>query len=310
MRFHRFPVLCISAMIVLWSCSNGVHAQLVDKMTNETTESRLLRAELANLVQDRRAQVQTIDLTYTSQLSKAVYDDTNEPLDNPSWRAMNTQIVHVKYQGEKFFFESTSWRNPGESPSHHLVSIYDGKRTIRHNVLAKTASIAEGYSASWLRDRFHAKLRWSRLPDDGIHPRRYLTKVFTRSIHPSPPITETIHGVETVVLGCGLDKIWLDVEHGGIVRRIEERRSLDGPLFSRTDIVEVRDVNGVFFPTKIVEMGFADETRTPKEMWNTPARRRILTVPEDGLRINCRLTQEDFDPIDDVLRHPLTEAGT
>ena len=286
MMSRRFAVLCISAAIALWSCTNDADGQLTDEKAHEL-------AELAELVQHRRAQIQTIDLTYTS-LVEVAHSQMSAPSNDPNWRAVNMEIVHVKYQGERFFWESRGWRDPGRDPSHHFVSTYDGEKSITYNVLARTASIAAKYSAPWPRDRFHSCLRWSRALEHRNHPRRDLTTLITRQTCHSLT-TGTAQGAETVVLDCGLDKVWLDVEHGGVLRRIEARRSVDGPLFSRVDVAEVRDIEGVFFPTKIVKLRFVDETSAPKRMWNTPVKRLTSTVAEDGLKINCDLTPEDFD---------------
>jgi hypothetical protein len=284
-------------MVLLLSAS-GIHAQAsMESLQRQADDAQkraewiTQRAELGKLIETYRESIRDIDLTYTYRSESL---DPNVAPEDPTWK----ETVHLKYQGERFFHESMRWRDLDTQAKLFVrVCVYDGKKSTIYSSATKAASVVTGYDPNAEpEDRFFSMLRWPRWPARWNHPFPDMPMLIAWSHVAAcpPPGAESVYGAETVVLDCGVNKIWLDPKHGGVIRRIEHRRSQDGPLFDRLDITQVREANGISFPVKMIETMFADEKREPKEKWNTPVRRRSFTVPEDGLRINCGLTQEDF----------------
>lgn len=137
-------------------------------------------------------------------------------------------------------------------------------------------------------------LKWPQQPERS--PYSDLVRLLESEDTTVLPEKETVYGVPTVVLDCGgWEKIWLDVPHGGIIRKSEGRQSVDGPLSRRFEVPQVHDVNGVFLPARIVRTAFAS-MKNPKELWNIPVSRYTITIPRETLKINSGFTKKDFQP--------------
>jgi hypothetical protein len=135
-------------------------------------------------------------------------------------------------------------------------------------------------------------LKWPQQPERS--PYSDLVRLLDSDRTTILPEKEMLYGVQTVVLDYdGWEKIWLDVQHGGIIRKSEVRPSVGGPLAGRFEVPEVHDVNGVFLPARIIRTAFAS-AKNPKELWNTPVWRFTITIPKETLKINSGFTKKDF----------------
>jgi hypothetical protein len=270
----RSSILCICAVLVLGPGGRVVWSQS--------------KAQLRRLVLDYRTRIRAIDLSYTYQWERLA-DEPGRPSDGRIFK----EIVHLKRQGQKYFYESTSWKDPNTKvPIHHLHA-YDGEKSIFYDFAAGRGSIVTGYDEQAEPvSAFYNALKWpTRRP---VRPSPFSDLVVLLGSDDAVilPDRETVHGVETVVVECNPQKIWLDVRHGGILRRCVSGLPPDPPR-ERYDISEVRDVNGLYIPTKIVRTRFADR-RDTAEPGEVAVSRYTITVPKDGLRINSGLTKEDF----------------
>lgn len=220
------------------------------------------KSELSQLVKSYRSQVSDIDVSWT-YISETLADD---PAGRPR-KPIPRIVDRVKQRGTMYFKNSLSWRTGREEPTH-LVSAYDGEKVIVCDVDRKSVNISPGNRRTSSGNWIYLVLKWPQRPTPS--PFSNLARLIESERMTILPDKETVYGVETVVLDCtGWEKVWLDIPHGGIVRKSETRQSVDGPLLRRTEVPELHDVNGVFLPARIVRTAFANE-KNPEELWNTP----------------------------------------
>ncbi len=244
-------------------------------------------SDLVKLVKSYRAKVSDIDVRWTL-IHETLADDPAGRKRDP----IPKSIDHIKQCGPLYVHDSLSWRTGLEKPVH-FVYAYDGEKVIVNNVDVGSATISPADKervrlANWM----YQVLKWPQQPERSLYGD--LVRLLESDDTTILPEKETVYGVQTVVLDCGgWEKIWLDVQHGGIIRKSEDRRSAGSPLAQRSEVPEIHDVNGVFLPARIVRTGFASE-KNPKELWNTPVWRFTITIPKETLKINSGFTKKDF----------------
>jgi hypothetical protein len=244
-------------------------------------------SDLVKLVKSYRAKVSDIDVRWTC-IHEPLASDPEGPKSDPIPKIVD----HIKQCGPLYVEDSLSWRTGREEPLH-FVRAYDGEKLIIYDVdhgvaHISPADINKARLANWM----YQALKWPQQPERS--PYGDLVRLLESDRMTILPEKETVYGVETVVLDYdGRQKIWLDVQHGGIIRRSEDRQSADGPVSRRFEVPELHDVNGVFLPARIVRTAFASE-KNPKEWWNTPVWRYTITIPKETLKITSGFTKKDF----------------
>ncbi len=241
--------------------------------------------ELLQRVKSYRAQISDIDVSWT-YINETLADD---PMGQPR-TPIPKMIVRRKQRGIMYWEDSVSWRIGREEPTH-FVSAYDGEKLTAYDVDHKRVHISSSKrpsSINWI----YQVLKWPQGPKRS--PYSDLARLVELEDTAILPDKETAYGVEMVVLKYGnTGKLWLDMQHGGIVRKNENRQSVGGPLLRRTEVPELHDVNGIFVPARIVRTASVSE-KNPEQMWNTPVWRYTVTIPKDTLKLNSGLTKEDF----------------
>jgi hypothetical protein len=244
-------------------------------------------SDLVKLVKSYRAKVSDLDVRWTC-IHETLASDPAGPKRDP----IPKSIDHIKQCGPLYVHDSLSWRTGLEKPVHFMYA-YDGEKVIVNNVDAGSATISPAdKERTRLVNWIYEVLKWPQQP--ARSPYGDLVHLLESDRMTILPEKETVYGVETVVLDYdGWEKIWLDVQHGGIIRKSEVRRSAGSPLAQRSEVPEIHDVNGVFLPAQIVRTAFASE-KNPKELWNTPVMRFTITIPKETLKINSGFTKKDF----------------
>ncbi len=244
-------------------------------------------SDLVKLVKSSRAKVSDIDVRWT-YIHETLADDPAEPERDPIPKIVD----HIRQCGPLYVKDSLSWRTGREEPLH-FVTAYDGEKQTIYDVDNRIAHISPADNdRARLVNLMYQALKWPQQPQRS--PSGDLVRLLESDGTTILPEKETVYGVQTVVLDCGgWEKIWLDVQHGGIIRKSEVRQSVGSPLARRFEVPEVHDVNGVFLPARIVRTAFASE-KNPKELWNTPVWRFTITIPKETLKINSGFTKKDF----------------
>jgi len=246
-------------------------------------------SDLVKLVKSYRAKVSDIDVRWT-YIHERLGSDPTERKSDPIPKI----VEHIRQRGPLYVEDSLSWRTGSEEPLH-FVRAYDGEKLIIYDVDHRIANISladndRARLANWM----YQALKWPQQPERS--PYGDLVRLLESDRMTILPEKETVYGVQTVVLDYdGREKIWLDVQHGGIIRKSEDRQSAGGPVARRFEVPELHDVNGVFLPARIVRTAFASE-KNPKEWWNTPVWRFTITIPKETLKINSGFTKKDFQP--------------
>ncbi len=245
--------------------------------------------DLLKLVKSYRAKVSDIDVRWTC-VHETLANDPAEPERNP----IPKSVDHIKQCGPLYVHDSLSWRTELKEPVHFLQA-YDGEKLIISDVDHRSASISlADINKARLVNWMYQVLKWPQEP--ARSPHSDLVRLLESDDTTILPEKETVYGVQTVVLDCsGWEKIWLDVQHGGIIRKSEVRQSAGSPLGRRFEVPEIHDVNGVFLPARIIRTAFAGE-KNPKELWNTPVWRFTITIPKETFKINSGFTKKDFQP--------------
>jgi len=248
----------------------------------------LSTSDLVRLVKSYRTKVSDIDVRWTYVHETLGSDPTARRMSEPIPKIVD----HIKQRGPLYVTDSLSWRTGLEEPLHFMRA-YDGEKLINYNVDQKVANISlADQDRARLPNWMYQALKWPQQPERS--PYGDLVRLLESDRMTVLPEKETVYGVETVVLDYdGREKIWLDVQHGGIIRKSEGRQSAAGPVAQRFEIPEIHDVNGVFLPARIVRTTFASE-KNPKEWWNTPVSRYTITIPKETFKINSGFTKKDF----------------
>jgi len=251
-----------------------------------TTVHGHTKSELSKLVKSYRSKVTDIDVSWTYLHETLAEDPEGRPR-----RSIPKMTQRIRQRGAMFLKDSLSWRAGSKDPIHFLTA-YDGEKLITCDVDRKSVTITPGDARTPSGNWIYQTLKWPQKPPRS--PFDDLAKLIESERTTVLPDRETIYGVETVVLDwAGWEKIWLDIVHGGIIRKTETRQSVGGPLLRRTEIPKLHDINGVFLPAQIVKTGFAS-AKNPKKLWNTPVRRSTITIPKETLKINTGLTKDAF----------------
>jgi len=273
MKLYRPTLLCVCLMI---AAQSGI--------ANTPSPSK---SDLLKLVKSHRAKVSDIDVRWT-YIHETLASDPAGPKRDP----IPKSIDHIRQCGPLYVEDLLSWRTGREEPFHFVVA-YDGEKLINYHVDPRTANISPAdMDRVRLVNWIYEVLKWPQQPERS--PSGDLVRLLESDRTTILPDKETVYGVQTVVLDYdGWEKIWLDVQHGGIIRKSEARQPVDGPLSRRFEVPEIHDVNGVFLPARIVRTAFASE-KNPKEWWNTPVWRFTITIPKETLKINSGFTKKDF----------------
>jgi hypothetical protein len=273
MKLYRLAPLCVYLMIAAPSGSANTPGPSA--------------SDLVKLVKSYRAKVSDIDIRWT-YIHESLGSDPAGPKSNPIPKSTD----HIKQCGPLYVHDYLSWRTGVEKPLH-FVQAYDGEKLIIYDVDNRRARISPAdINRARLANWMYQALKWPQQPERS--PYEDLVRLLESDRMTILPEKETVYGVETVVLDYdGREKIWLDVQHGGIIRKSEGRQSAGGPVERRFEVPEIHDVNGVFLPARIVRTTFAS-AKNPKEWWNTPVWRFTITIPRETLKINSAFTKKDF----------------
>ncbi len=273
MKLYRLALPCVYLMI-------AAQSGIADTPSPSASD-------LVKLVTSCRAKVSDIDVRWT-YIHETLASDPTGPERDPIPKIVN----HIRQCGPLYVEDSLSWRTGREEPLH-FVRAYDGEKQTIYDVDHRIARISPADNdRARLVNLMYQVLKWPQQPQRS--PYSDLVRLLESEGTTILPEKETVYGVQTVILDCvGGEKIWLDVQHGGIIRKSEDRRSASGPLTRRFEVPEVHDVNGVFLPAQIICTAFASE-KNPKEFWNTPVWRFTITIPKETLKINSGFTKKDF----------------
>jgi outer membrane lipoprotein-sorting protein len=244
-------------------------------------------SDLVKLVKSYRAKVSDIDVRWT-YIHETLGSDPTARKSDPIPKIVD----HIRQRGPLYVEDSLSWRTGLEEPLHFVIA-YDGEKQVIYDVDHRIAHITPAdINRARLANWMYQALKWPQQPERS--PYGDLVRLLESDRMTILPEKETVYGVETVVLDHdGWEKIWLDIQHGGIIRKSEGRQSAGGPLSRRFEIPEIHDVNGVFLPARIVRTDFAS-AKNPKEWWNTPVSRYTITIPKETFKINSGFTKKDF----------------
>jgi outer membrane lipoprotein-sorting protein len=272
MRSHRALLFCPCTILAIWLGTGTACGQTRD--------------ELFQLVQDYRAKISDMDVSFT-YVSQTLAEDPVRPNRRPIPKSM----THIKQRGAWYFKDQVSWKTGREEPVH-MITACDGEREAVYDVDHNSVSISEARprieSGNWI----YTALKWPQQPTPAAYS-DLLILIAARHTTILPE-REIVYGTETVVLEyAGLEKVWLDVQHGGIVRKSETWQLVGGPKLWRTEIPELHEVNGVYLPARLVRTRFARK-EAPEALWNTPVSRFTVTIPKETLKINSGFTKEDF----------------
>lgn len=94
---------------------------------------------------------------------------------------------------------------------------------------------------------------------------------------------EQLFGEELTVCRLGETKLWIDTANGGILRRLEERRS--GRLRKVIEVPELIDAHGIYFPATIHYTSY-NRTQSQANAEPVPYVQTTITIDPDSLRIN------------------------
>ena len=246
------------------------------------------KKELINAVQAYRKQFEDIqfDMIYKSDVIN------HDPASNQSKYISKIQS-HTKIKNNLRYNDIKGWEKPtDEQPKHNIIRTYDGMVTREYQPKISTGSIESGKKTSVsMFEYVHQLMMWPKEAMAKDDPRRIvydLVAVLENDETVIEAQTETIHGDDTVVLNYsnGAMKVWLDLKHGGIVRRMKMVRP-DGVTVRTYDIPKLQENNGVFFPAKLQYDIYTEDN-------NTVATRMIIDVPETSLKINEGIEDEVF----------------
>ncbi len=243
-------------------------------------------SDLLKLVKSCRAKVFDIDVRWT-YIYETLANDPAGPKSEPIPKIVN----HIRQCGPLYVEDSLSWRTGREEPLHFVIA-YDGEKQTIYDVDNKIARISPAdNNRARLVNWMYEALKWPQQPERS--PYSDLVRLLESDRTTILPDKETVYGVPTVVLDCdGWEKIWLDVQHGGIIRKSEGWQWPGGPLARRFEVPEVHDVNGVFLPARIVRTAFASP-KNPQKLWNIPVSRYTITIPKETLKINSGFTKKN-----------------
>ena len=221
-------------------------------------------------------------------------------------RLISRMEIHTKIKRNLRYNDIKGWHKSTDEQPNRTVRAYDGKVTRQYYPSLSTGSIESGKNRSVSQFEYvHQILMW---PKDAMaqdDPRRIvydLVAVLEDDKTVVEAQTEKIHGVDTVVLNYsnGAMKVWLDIKHGAIVRRVKRVRP-DGSTASTYDIPKLQKKNGIFFPEKL--QYYTND--------NTLSTIMTFDVPGTSLKINEGLEDEvfvfQFPPRTQVIDHV---AGT
>ena len=243
------------------------------------------KQELLSLIDAYRLQIRDIDFSYSFVSHKLASDPRDEGTD-----FIPGMDLRIKIKDRMRYTAQNSRR------SNLHISSYNGEVTYKYHKETRSGSIQPERSVgTTMHNYIYAAMMWPT-----IKPPREVAwldiKVLLRSdetkVLRDP---EELFGTSTVVLDyySGNIKVWLDIEHGGIVRKAELRGGAGGIMSQRFLILELYNIDGIYFPAKATWEIFASSD-APEEMHNTPVRRDTMEVSQDDLRINSGLTEKDF----------------
>lgn len=244
------------------------------------------KEELFQLVQDYRMKISDMDVSFM-YVSETLAEDPTRPNRSPIPKAK----THIKQRGSLYLKDNLFWRTGREDPVH-IISACDGARETVYDVDHRSVSISPPRSRIESGNWIYTVLQWPQQPTPAAHSDLL---ILIASRHTAVlPEKETVYGAETIVLDyAGMEKVWLDAQYGGIIRKSETRQSAGGPLLWRTEIPELHEVNGTYLPARLVRTRFASE-KNSETLWNTPVSRFTVTIPKETLKVNSGFTKEDF----------------
>ena len=250
------------------------------------------KEDLSQLVEAYRNQISDIDFTMISRMETLAIDPTRKGKSIPK------MDIHIRYKGNKQFIEYEAWKNENTEQPKHDLRVYNGEISVQYNKYYQSGSITPGRDrAVGMHNPIYGFQKWPTSPSERLNVYMDLPEFIKSDRCKILPNREMVHGVECVVIerDNGKEKIWLDIVHGGIIRKSElHYGTADGPLIWRYDFTELHEMNGVYFPAKAIKTRFANHTN-PEEMWNTAIWQATITVPKDKVKINSGLTDKDFE---------------
>ena len=238
-----------------------------------------------------RNQISDIDFKSFYNLEKF----SEDPLK--AWNLIPKMNIHIKYKGERQFTSYEAWHHLDEPRSITDLRVYNGKVSKQYTIDDKTGYVISEREEYVAQHNYAYKvLMFPTHPSNEINPFTDLIETLKSKKSKILSGKGRLFDTETIVLNYdkGKMKIWLDVEHLGLVRKVEIRSREDGPLLKRDTIPILHNVNGVFFPGKVVREMYMSESN-PENMWNTLVWRWTLDVTKDTLKINSGIEDKDFD---------------